>query len=56
MGIPGDEELEPPEDSNKEFEKVFNEMKKNITEENIKKYAAKIYAGIVFAHMFIDGN
>ena len=56
VGIPGDEELEPPEDSNKEFEKIFNEMKKNITEENIKKYAAKIYAGIVFAHMFIDGN
>ena len=56
VGIPGDEVLEPPEEANKEFEKLFNAMKDNISAENIKKYAAKIYAGIIFAHIFTDGN
>ncbi len=48
--------LEPPEEPEKEFQKLFEEMQENISEENIKRYAAKIYAGIIFSHMFKDGN
>lgn len=48
--------MEPPEHADKELETVFNEIKSTISEDNITASASKLYLGIVFSHLFPDGN
>jgi len=55
-GITEDPELEPPENADKEFEKVFEKAQQELTQDNIKEITARIYTGIIFGHMFADGN
>lgn len=56
MGSADVVDLDPPEEAHKEFEKLFDQMQAEISEENLDKWAVKIYFGIIFAHMFPDGN
>lgn len=51
-----DPDLEPPEQADKEFKKVFEEAQKQFSAQTKKVSAAKLYTGIIFAHMFHDGN
>ena len=49
-------DLDPPQNSYKEFEKFFNFMQRNISVRNMPVWAVKLYFTIICAHMFPDGN
>lgn len=51
-----DPDLEPPEHADQEFKKVFEQVQEHISSETKKASGAKLYTGILFAHMFHDGN
>lgn len=48
--------LDPPENSSEEFKRFYSLMQQDITIDNLPKWAAKLYAAIIYAHMFPDGN
>lgn len=49
-------EMEPPEHAEKEFEKLIVQIQNEINEENFPTEIAKLYTGIIYSHMFADGN
>ena len=49
-------DIEPPEESYKEFEKFFALMQEEITVRNMGVWAVKLYFAIICAHLFPDGN
>lgn len=49
-------DLEPPKEADKEFQQVYLRVQETLTDETVKMNAAKLYTGIIFAHMFPDGN
>jgi len=49
-------EIEPPADSWKFFIQFYDQMRQNITVDNLSIWAAKLYVAIIFAHIFTDGN
>ncbi len=49
-------DIEPPDNSNIEFQKFFELMKKNISTKNIDLWALKLFFAIIYAHMFENGN
>ena len=57
VGVPGRElNLDPPENSYKEFEKFFLQMQKGLNIKNMDLWAVKLYFAIICAHMFGDAN
>jgi hypothetical protein len=49
-------ELDPPENVQVELKKFFEEMKSDISVDNIDVWAVKTYMAIVFSHTFHNGN
>jgi hypothetical protein len=58
VGMGGTEsvDLEPPEHSEQEFRELVLKIQHDIQESNIPLQAARLFTGIIFAHMFPDGN
>lgn len=58
VGMGGTEsvDLEPPEHAEHEFRELVLKIQNDIQDSNIPLQAARLYAGIIFAHMFPDGN
>ena len=48
--------FKPPNDSHLQLRLLLDRMKFSINEKNIHFWAAKMYSGIVFSHVFEDGN
>ena len=51
-----DPDLEPPEHADQEFKSLFEQVQETLSPDTLKLSAAKLYTGIIFAHMFADGN
>lgn len=51
-----DAELDPPKKADLEFKKLFLELQDKISEDSVKRYSIKLSAGVIFSHMFEDGN
>lgn len=49
-------DLDPPDNAVWEFEKLFSDIRGGISVEDVGKHATKLFVGILFAHMFEDGN
>lgn len=49
-------DYEPPENAEQCLEKAYGEVQQNITPENYKDCAARLYTAVLFAHMLEDGN
>lgn len=49
-------DLEPPDHAEQEFEKFYQQMRADISLENLALYSAKLYTAIILSHMFPDGN
>lgn len=49
-------EMEPPDDAEQDFDEFYAQMQKEISPENLKQWAAKLYIAIVFSHVFHNGN
>ncbi len=59
VGFAGNTEspdLEPPENAEEDFSALYEQMRREVTPENVKQWAAKLYAATIFAHMFPNGN
>lgn len=55
-GMQESPDLEPPEHSEQEFLKLYQQMQKELTTANLGVWATKLYAGVIFSHMFPDAN
>lgn len=55
-GNPEFAEMEPPEHAERELTQVIFKMQEEINETNFPTQIAKLYTGIIFSHIFADGN
>lgn len=53
---PGGDALEPPDGPEVELQRFFEEMKENISVDNLGDYASKTFLAIIFSHAFENGN
>lgn len=49
-------DLEPPDHAEQKFEEFYQQMRVDISPENLAIYSVKLYNAIILAHMFPDGN
>ncbi len=49
-------DLEPPEHAEQEFTELILKIQTDVQESNMPLQAARLYVGIIFSHMFPDGN
>lgn len=49
-------DLEPPDDAEQEFMRIYEEIRSDLNEGSAKAAAGKLYAALVFAHLAPDGN
>lgn len=49
-------DLEPPDDAEQEFIRVYDAIRADLNADNAKVAAGKLYAALVFAHLAPDGN
>lgn len=55
-GVAGNVDIIPPKNQLQHFEQHFNQMKKNLTVENLPYYAYMTFIVMIYLHMFKDGN